>query len=296
MLEQTLKSVVGQNYENFEIVIADGGSTDNTLKLAQQLLGDKLIVASRSDVGQLDGILKALGAATGDICYFLNADDIVLPGSFDHVVKIFTQSSEIDFVFSDDFAFSSEKRELYVAPTIRFLTRTEHEIFYRQLYSECVFFRRSIWDGSSDWVNLNLRVYTDYEFFLNILHGKKGRWTDKRLGAFRIVNGQMSQIFGDRKSQEYDDVKRRFFRRFAGRDTPTVWKTVHAWPRFFALNLLWPVLERSVRKGYRVITRDKRRKMQVAAFFTWIEGNIADGKNNQDDPSNYVNLQRILHR
>ncbi len=297
LLEQTLKSVVGQNYKNYEVIIADGGSTDHTLELAQQLVGDKLLVASRHDEGQLDGILKALAAATGDICYFLNADDIVLPGSFDHVVKILSQTPDVDFVFSDDFAFSSEKRELYVASTIRFLTRPEHEIFYRQLYSECVFFRRRIWDGTSDWANLDLRVYTDYELFLNLLYGKRGRWTDKRLGAFRIVNGQMSEIFRDRKRTEYADVKKRFFNRFENRNKPTAWRTVRIWPRFFLLNFLWPTLERSVRKVYRLVTADKRRRLQTSAFFEWIEGgSIVNGKNKQNDPSGYVKLQRILYR
>lgn len=91
-LEQTIKSVVSQNYKNIEYLIFDGGSTDGSVEIIKKYAKQypKIIKYwSKKDKGQVDAINKGLKKATGDVIAYLNSDDYYLPGTFTKVVNFF---------------------------------------------------------------------------------------------------------------------------------------------------------------------------------------------------------------
>lgn len=90
-IEQTIKSVVNQNYPNLEYFILDGGSTDNTVKIIKKYAAKYKFIKWRShpDSGQVSAINEGLSQATGDIIAYLNSDDYYLPGSFQAVAGYF---------------------------------------------------------------------------------------------------------------------------------------------------------------------------------------------------------------
>lgn len=91
-IEQTIKSVVTQNYPRIEYLIMDGGSTDNTIKIIKKYAKKfpKIIKwQSKKDNGQVDGINKGLKKATGDIIAYINSDDYYLPRTFIKVANYF---------------------------------------------------------------------------------------------------------------------------------------------------------------------------------------------------------------
>jgi len=100
-IEACLGSIQKQNYDNFEVLIADGGSTDGSLDIIQQFCekDNRFQLVSTQDDGQADAIQCAFSKATGDIFCFLNADDCYLSQSaFDDVVDAFASYSHIDLV------------------------------------------------------------------------------------------------------------------------------------------------------------------------------------------------------
>ncbi|MFV2034104.1 MAG: glycosyltransferase, partial [Halocynthiibacter sp.] len=173
-LHETLQSVVRQDYQNFEIIIADGASTDDTLQVAQHFRPFVTTIISEPDRGQLEAIFRAAQAATGEVLFWLNADDIVMPGAFSAAIKALS-AARVDYVFSDNFAFDQTGGGLFVGATIRGLSRKQHELFYRQLYSETCYFKRYLLP-EPDPSFYDLRVYTDYYFFLRTLQGARGQW------------------------------------------------------------------------------------------------------------------------
>jgi len=91
-LEQTIKSVVNQDYKNLEYLIFDGGSTDGSVEIIKKYAKKypKLIKYwSKKDKGQVDALNQGLKKATGDIIAYLNSDDYYLPSTFTKVINYF---------------------------------------------------------------------------------------------------------------------------------------------------------------------------------------------------------------
>ena len=87
-IEQTINSVLDQDYPELEYIVMDGGSTDNTLDVLQKYKG-KLQWFSEQDRGQSHAINKGLRMASGDIIAFLNSDDLYEPASLKKVGRFF---------------------------------------------------------------------------------------------------------------------------------------------------------------------------------------------------------------
>jgi len=98
-LEETIKSVLDQNYNNLEYIIIDGGSTDKSLDIIEKYKGKISVFLSEKDNGIYDAFNKGLARATGDIIGILNSDDIYTKDAFKIILKYFNQYPEKDFYF-----------------------------------------------------------------------------------------------------------------------------------------------------------------------------------------------------
>jgi len=249
----------------------DGGSKDHTREVVEAYGPLVTTFISKPDQGQLDALQQALAMATGDICYWLNADDAVMPGAFQTAVDAFTADPSIDILFSDDYAFDEEKRLLAVGATISNLNFWDHFLFYRQMYSECIFWRRAITPQALP-LDTSLRVYTDYSFFLPLTHQRKCRWVPQRLGAFRMHAAQNSQRFVDRGTAERELIKQRMRERlgmtaadFEQRRRRRAW-------RFQICHHWYPKLHAGMRYAWRKLTFDRARQRTANFFFDqWLQ-------------------------
>jgi glycosyltransferase involved in cell wall biosynthesis len=92
-IERTIQSVLDQQYPDLEYLVIDGGSTDGTIDLLRKF-GSRIQWVSEKDRGQSHAINKGLAKATGEICAFLNADDLYEPGALRRVGDYFAGSPE----------------------------------------------------------------------------------------------------------------------------------------------------------------------------------------------------------
>ena len=88
-LEETLRSVLDQNCPNLELIVIDGGSTDDTAAILQRYASRIAHSESASDRGQSHAINKGLARATGDVWCYLNSDDLLCPGSLARIGETF---------------------------------------------------------------------------------------------------------------------------------------------------------------------------------------------------------------
>ncbi|MEO8405479.1 MAG: glycosyltransferase family 2 protein [Chitinophagaceae bacterium] len=91
-IEETILSVLDQNYPNLEYIIMDGGSTDNTVEVIKKYADRITYWVSEKDKGQSNAINKGLRMATGEIINWLNSDDLLQPGSLAVIAKYFTDN------------------------------------------------------------------------------------------------------------------------------------------------------------------------------------------------------------
>lgn len=80
-LEETIRSILLQGYPNLELIIIDGGSTDNSFEIIKKYEPWLAYWESEPDRGQTHAINKGLAKATGEIFNWINSDDILMPGA-----------------------------------------------------------------------------------------------------------------------------------------------------------------------------------------------------------------------
>ena len=96
-IEETILSVLNQNYKNFEYIIIDGGSTDGTVDIIKKYSDRLTYWVSEPDNGMYDALAKGFKRITGDICAYINADDYYQKYAFEVLNEVF-QNDKIHWV------------------------------------------------------------------------------------------------------------------------------------------------------------------------------------------------------
>ena len=92
-IEQTILSIINQDYANLEYIIIDGGSTDGTVDIIKKYENKISYWISEPDKGQSDAINKGIAVASGDVFNWVNADDYLEDGVLKQVAKHFENQS-----------------------------------------------------------------------------------------------------------------------------------------------------------------------------------------------------------
>lgn len=100
-LEQTILSVLTQDYPHLEVILVDGGSTDGSLEIIQRYAERFAWWVSEKDSGQAEGINKGLERAQGSLVAWLNSDDTYLPGAVSKAAASFQQFPSAALIYGD---------------------------------------------------------------------------------------------------------------------------------------------------------------------------------------------------
>lgn len=111
LIEETIKSVLNQNYSNLEYIIMDGGSTDETVKILKKYQ-NQLTYVSKKDKGQTDAINKGIKKSSGEILMYLNSDDVMLPNTLNTVAEYFLSHPEAQWLTGDYFIIDGDGKKI----------------------------------------------------------------------------------------------------------------------------------------------------------------------------------------
>jgi glycosyltransferase involved in cell wall biosynthesis len=214
-LEEALESVLSQAYPDLEYIVVDPGSTDGSRERILSYGSRIAVKIFEPDRGAAEGLNKGFGNATGDVFGFLNADDILFPGSLNRVAEFFRNHPECDMVMGNGYKIDGQgnRTRHYVARSF-----SVRRFFYggTQWLQQSTFFKASIFDRSQGF-NIANRTSWDGELFLKIADlGAKIGYIDADLGGFRIHDESISG--SGRLNNQYLEDRRRMFRQLTGRE------------------------------------------------------------------------------
>ena len=92
-IRECLESIISQAEKNIEIVLIDGGSTDNTLSIIKEFENENIVWISEPDKGIYDALNKGVKISKGKWLYFMGTDDRLLPGFSEMTSKLKDESS-----------------------------------------------------------------------------------------------------------------------------------------------------------------------------------------------------------
>ena len=192
-LEETILSVLNQDYKNYELILIDGKSTDESIKIIQNYSSCFAYWVSEEDNGQTDALIKGFQKASGEIFYWLCSDDILLPGVLFKVAEIFKKNKDLDFLYGDtEYLYPDGTRIL--KPRISYHYETMLRAF-NIVAQPSSFFTSKIYKKVGG-LDPNLNYAMDYDLFLRF--GENAEWIQLKesLSLYRIH--EMSKTVNDK--------------------------------------------------------------------------------------------------
>jgi len=161
-IEDTITSILNQDYPNIEVIVVDGKSSDGTLDVLKRY-EDRITYVSERDKGQSDAINKGFRMTNGDIVAWLNSDDIYPDRkAVSNIVTAFTRHPEVDFIYGDFIEIDGHNRVLKIYKRPGYSHARLLRIGY--ISQPATFFRRRVVEKMP--VREDLHYVMDLEYWL----------------------------------------------------------------------------------------------------------------------------------
>jgi glycosyltransferase involved in cell wall biosynthesis len=164
-LEQTIRSVLDQSYDNIEYLIIDGGSTDGTLEIIKKYEDQIDYWVSERDRGIYDAMNKGIALARGNLIALLNADDYYEKDGVAAAVTAYRRHRAPGIYFGHTYLIQDDLGLRYEYPA-----RRDH---WRGMgfCHPAMFAHRKVYQDIGNY-DLDYRLASDYDFILRALHRK----------------------------------------------------------------------------------------------------------------------------
>ncbi len=204
-LEETILSVINQDYTNIEYIIVDGGSTDNTLSIIEKYKNKIARVVSEKDDGLYFAINKGIALSTGELIGILHSDDFYPDRDIVSGIVNSTNASGADSCYGDlQYVDRSNKKKV--------IRNWKSKPYSEDLFPKGwmpphpAFFVKRICYEKYGVYNTQLRSSADYELMLRFLfkHKISTIYISKVLVKMR-TGGQSNVSFGNRIKANKED-------------------------------------------------------------------------------------------
>ncbi|WP_202915886.1 glycosyltransferase family 2 protein [Pontibacter pamirensis] len=187
-IEQTILSIIEQDYPNYELIIIDGGSKDSTLNVISKYESKIAYWVSEPDNGQAHAINKGIAMATGDVFNWINSDDYLEPGALHIIGEFFSKHPEKKSLCGFTHCFFEEDKKTSHTYRMGVEATTTDTITHFAMNQPGTFYRMSV-IKQLNGVNDSLRYVFDNELWFRYL-SKYGAdsvgVTDKLFAHFRL--------------------------------------------------------------------------------------------------------------
>ena len=247
-LEQTIISVLSNNYPRVEHIIVDGGSSDESVDIIRKYEEHLSYWISEPDNGMYDAINKGFARSHGEIMCWLGSDDLYFPGALSIVADIFVSCPEAQWLTSVSHVCCDVlgrhvlcyhrdpgfNRETF----FRGRNAKYFPFFTQWIQQPATFWRRSLWEAAGGFVDARLQMAGDFELWARFWQHADIYSTTALLASARLHPSQ-KMTASDSRKREWLDVIERAERRMPSRAEIAFWRLVRGFPLLPRL-IGWP--------------------------------------------------------
>ena len=221
-IKDTIESVINQTYENWELIIVDDGSTDNSVEVIKSYCEqDNRIKLYQHENGLNRGLPETLklgiSKANGEWISFLESDDKYMPEYLEEKIKVIENNPETEFIYSDFESFEGKG-----------VDKTDFHKYFRRKYRKsdlsldllkqnwiCTFsivmLRKELIDGCD--FNTPIPALLDWWLWVQISQKTKFYYLDKKLTMWRIhSDSYINRIEYDKMDISYKGMTKFYFK------------------------------------------------------------------------------------
>lgn len=163
-IERTLLSVFNQTYENFELIVIDGVSTDGTIDVIEKYKNKISVFVSEPDTGIYNAMNKGVERASGDFLVFLNAgDELYDENVLKNIVNVIARNNDVKFIFGDAQIYSEKGLPLKIV-TRENINNISSFLRYDFIHQSC-FYHKSLFENKK--YDETFKISGDSDFNLN---------------------------------------------------------------------------------------------------------------------------------
>jgi Glycosyl transferase family 2 len=215
-LEDTICSVLDQNYPNLEYFIVDGGSTDGSVGIIRKYESRITGWISEADDGVYDAINKGFRRINGEIMGWLNASDKLHANGLMVVGTVFSTFSEVEWITGrptmlNDSGVTVEVKDVPRWSRGRFLAGAN-----RHIQQESTFWRRGLWERAGGMLSTKYRAEGDFELWTRFFRSAQIFPVDALIGGWRFHPDSLSHGDIGRYERNCDEIVEKELRHAEG--------------------------------------------------------------------------------
>lgn len=206
-LEETILSVLNQDYPAIEYFVIDGGSTDGSVEIIEKYQDRLSGWISEPDQGQTDAINKGFERSQGEIMAWLNSDDLYHPGAVQGAVNFFRNNPDIGLVYGDTDLIDSDGRKIgkFNAQQTSYQRLMRGGVYIPQ---PAAFWKRDLWEKSGP-LDPGFFFAMDYDLWVRFAKLAPIQYNPQLWSSFRIHGEGKTTVSDDRCWPEMRKVHKR---------------------------------------------------------------------------------------
>lgn len=206
ILSACLASVLGQTFGDFEILVIDGCSDDNTLSIAERTAEESYKVRwiSEKDSGIYDAMNKGVNLAKGEWLFFLGSDDVFFDDTvLSEIKNAIDLAPKTRFIYGDVFTSAGyvQKFDHFSFPKL-----TEKNICHQAIFYHASLFRDLHYD-------ISLRLLADWDFNLKVFREQNSpTYINRVIAVYNLNGGSAGWLMGEEYKRHFQDRKALFLK------------------------------------------------------------------------------------
>lgn len=182
-IRRCIESILEQSDSDFEIVVCDGASTDNTVETLKAFSDKRIKVFSEPDRGTYDAMNKAVQKTMGRWLLFLGSDDYLLDSGVLGKTRIYLDHAKVQFVYGDvkikGDNFWAKDGQIYMGAL------SLSELLKHNICHQAIFYSNLIFEDKTMRYNLQYKICADYDFNLRCASKYKTHYMPVVVSAFQ---------------------------------------------------------------------------------------------------------------